>query len=118
MNSAGDKSRHINMRFFFMKDILKREGINLLHCPTERMIADFYTEPLQGSLFKLMRNIIIGLTPFPNEERVGLRENVSEVASVKCGSTLSTATHNIDKGTDHSRSTPKIISYANAVRTG
>ena len=118
MKSAGDKSRHINIRFFFIKDVLDREGIELLHCPTERTIADFYTTPLHGSLFKLVRNIIMGLTPFPDEERVGSKENVSKVASVKCGSTLSTATSNINTGTDHSRCTPKIVSYADVVRTG
>ena len=65
-----------------------------------------------------MNNIKMGLTPFPDKERVGSRENVSKVASVKCGSTLSTATSNINTGTDHSICTPKIVSYADAVRTG
>jgi hypothetical protein len=40
--SCGDKSRHINIRYFFIKDILKNENIALEHCPTERMIADFF----------------------------------------------------------------------------
>ena len=44
--SSGKKSRHINIRFFFIKDILKREGIEVEHCPTERMVADFFTKPL------------------------------------------------------------------------
>ena len=82
------------------------------------MVADFYTKPLQGSLFKLMRNIMMGLTPFPDEERVRSRENVSKVASVKYGSTLSTVTSSINTGTDHNRCTLKIVSYADAVRTG
>ena len=72
MKSAGDKSRHIYIRFFFMKDIMKRENIEVKHCPTERMIADYYTKPLQGSLFKKMRDILMGLAPFPDEERVGV----------------------------------------------
>ena len=46
--SCGDKSRHIDIRYFFIKDVLKRENINLQHCSTKRMIADFYTKPLQG----------------------------------------------------------------------
>ena len=72
MKSAGDKSRHIHIRFFFIKDIMKRENIEVKHCPTERMIADYYTKPLQGSLFKKMRDILMGLAPFPDEERVGV----------------------------------------------
>ena len=75
--SCGEKSRHIDIRYFFIKDIIKREGIEIIHCPTERMIADYYTKPLQGSLFRKMRDILMGLTPFPDEERVGLSEKVS-----------------------------------------
>ena len=76
--SAGNKSRHINIRYFFIKDVLQREGIELKHCPTERMIADFYTKPLQGSLFRKLRDILMGLTPFPDEERVEKYDKVSK----------------------------------------
>ena len=41
------------------------------------MIADYYTKPLQGSLFRKMRDILMGITPFPDEERFGLNKNVS-----------------------------------------
>ena len=68
--SCGDKSRHIDIRYFFIKDVLRRENIDLQHCPTERMIADFYTKPLQGSLLKKMRNFIMGLGNEFCEERV------------------------------------------------
>ena len=71
--SCGDKSRHFYIRYFFIKDILKNEGIELKHCSTERMIADYFTKPLQGKLFKKIRDIIMGLAPFPMEERVEKR---------------------------------------------
>ena len=75
--SCGEKSRHINIRYFFIKDVLKREGIELIHCPTERMIAGYYTKPLQGSLFRKMRDILMSLASFPEEERVGVHNKVS-----------------------------------------
>ena len=34
------------------------------------MIADYLTKPLQGGLFKRMRDTIMGLIPFPTEEHV------------------------------------------------
>ena len=71
LKSCGDKSRHINIRYFFIKDILDRENISVKHCRSEEMIADFLTKPLQGSLFKRMRSIIMGHDPFTTEERVG-----------------------------------------------
>ena len=43
----------------------------MTHCPTERMIADYFTKPLLGSLFTFLRNIIMGITPYPTKERVG-----------------------------------------------
>ena len=59
----------------FIKDILKRENIELIHFPTERMVADYYTKPLQGALFRKFRDILMGLAPFPDEERVRYDEN-------------------------------------------
>ena len=76
--SAGGKSRHINIIYFFIKDVLKRESKDLMHCPAERMIADYYTKPLQGSLSRKLRDTMMVLAPFPDEERVRFNENVSE----------------------------------------
>ena len=38
----------------------KLENITLQYCLTGRMIADFFTKPLQGSLFHKFRDIIVG----------------------------------------------------------
>ena len=38
------------------------------------MIVYYFTKPLQGSLFRKMRDIIMGLASFPMEERVGDKE--------------------------------------------
>ena len=84
--SAGDKSRHISIRYFFITDVLKRENIELRHYRTERMIADYYTKPLQGSLFRKMRDILMGLIPFPDKERVEYSKIVSKVTSEKINS--------------------------------
>ena len=120
--SARDKSRHINIRYFFITDVLKRETIELLHCPTERMIADYFTKPLQGALFKKMRDIIMGLSAFPDEERVIL----GEIVRVKSNQNLKKSTVEDDSTRDVSFrktiSTKNIngtsgtpVSYADAV---
>ena len=69
--SCGEKSRHIDIRYFCIKDVLRRENMNLQYCPTEEMIADFYIKPLQGSLFRKMRDFIMGHSDSLNEERAG-----------------------------------------------
>jgi len=58
--SAGQKSRHINIRHFWIKDRLKSEKINIRHCPTEQMLSDFLTKPLQGNLFRRFRDVLLG----------------------------------------------------------
>ena len=68
--SRGDRSRHINIHFFFVKDVLKKENIELQHCPTKRMIADYFTKPLQGEVFKQMRDQIMGYSKISIEERI------------------------------------------------
>lgn len=79
LRSYGDKSRHINIRYFFIKDVLEREKIDLRHCGTEYMITDFLTKPLQGSLFRKMRDVIMGHVSFPTEERVGNCRKMSKI---------------------------------------
>ena len=78
--SAGPKSRHIAIRYFWMKDRIISEHINVRHCPTLQMVADFFTKPLQGTLFKTFRSAIMGhvrmdtldaSTAALSEERVG-----------------------------------------------
>ena len=99
--SCGDKSRHFHIRYFFIKDVLERENITLLHCPTEDMVADFFTKPLQGSLLKKIRELIMGHSRFPAEERV---EN-----SIK---TDTRATENLD-----TYKVRKNVTFADVVRT-
>ena len=58
--SCGQKSRHIDVRYFFIKDRIKSGDIDLQYCPTEVMLADFFTKPLQGKQFKLLRSAVMG----------------------------------------------------------
>ena len=41
IRSAGTKSRHIDIRFFWVSDRLKQEKMSLEYCPTERMLGNF-----------------------------------------------------------------------------
>ena len=82
IKSSGEKTRHIIIRYFFIKDVIKREAIDLKYCPTEAMVADFFTKPLQGKLFKSLRDVIMGLSPLPPtltlEERVENHGSINE----------------------------------------
>ena len=73
-------SQHIKIKYFFITEKIKEQEMKVLYCPTEEMLADFYTKPLQGRLFRIMREIIMGMRPISDlkllnnvqiKERVG-----------------------------------------------
>ena len=59
--SVGKRSRHINARFFWMVDRIEQGELELQHCPTEQMLSDFYTKPLQGGKFIEFRDAILNI---------------------------------------------------------
>jgi hypothetical protein len=58
--SCGPNSRHIDIRYFWIKNRLELDGFNVVYCSTERMLADFSTKPLQGALFRKLRAVVMG----------------------------------------------------------
>ena len=61
--SSGKRTRHINIRYFFITDRIKAREVTIEYCPTKSMVADFFTKPLQGSLFRKFRDQILGVAP-------------------------------------------------------
>jgi hypothetical protein len=45
---------------FFITNHSKRSDITIIHCPTSHMLVDFFTKPLQGSLFRKFRAVLLG----------------------------------------------------------
>ena len=58
--SNSDRTKHIALRHFFVKQYLDDGTFNILHCPTEDMIADILTKPLQGPQFFKQRALVLG----------------------------------------------------------
>ena len=61
--SSGKRTRHINIRYFFVQDRVAAGEVSVKYCPTGEMIADFFTKPLQGTLFKKFRDQIMNNNP-------------------------------------------------------
>jgi hypothetical protein len=57
----GKRTRHIAIRHFFVKDRIDMSEVKLVNVKTEDMVADYFTKPLQGALFKKLRDIIMGI---------------------------------------------------------
>ena len=58
--SCTSNSRHVAIKYFWCTDRIKNGNITVKHCPTEKMIADYMSKPLQGKLFHTFRNVIMG----------------------------------------------------------
>ena len=64
------------MRYFFVTDRLASKAVSIEYCPTQQMLADFVTEPLQGSLFQTFRDDAIMNTNPPREPSQHYRRSV------------------------------------------
>ena len=60
--SNSDRTKHIGIRYFFVKQYIENGTMKIQHCPTLQMIADILTKPLQGELFKRLRDLLLGYT--------------------------------------------------------
>jgi len=54
--SSSKRTRHINIRYFFVCDRIHNKELSVVYCPTLQMLADHFTKPLQGSQFQILRN--------------------------------------------------------------
>ena len=59
IGSSSKRTRHINIRFFFVADRIKAGELQVEFCGTDSMIADYFTKPLQGKKFLELRKIIM-----------------------------------------------------------
>ena len=77
--SSSKRTRHINIRYFFVCDRVNMKEISLQWCPTKEMIADFWTKPLQGSHFRKLRDYIMGRVRCvkPKGDAVSIKTKVS-----------------------------------------
>jgi len=53
--NTSNRTKHINMKYFYVHELLKHGKVNLLHCASKDMIADLLTKPLSGSKYTHLR---------------------------------------------------------------
>jgi hypothetical protein len=78
--SSGKRTRHFDIKCFYVTDLIDRKELQIEHCSTETMIADCMTKPLTGGKFKLFRDRIMNLSDKPH--RIEQQECVGRTVSV------------------------------------
>jgi hypothetical protein len=62
---GADKSKHIEIKYHYIRDMVQRNAVHMQYLPTHEQIADIFTKPLARTKFEYFR------------ERLGLVENAS-----------------------------------------
>jgi hypothetical protein len=52
------RSKHIDVKYHFLRDLAKDEVINLIFCRSEDQVADIFTKPLKTPLFHKLRELL------------------------------------------------------------
>ena len=87
-NSCTGNLRHINVRYFWIKDKVDQKEVRVEYTPTHLMLADYFTKPLMGTLFMKLHEYIMGWKPIDDliqsvepiriKEDVGIYEKYKE----------------------------------------
>ena len=77
--SSGKRTRHFDIKLFYVTDLISRDEVNIKYCPTGKMIADYVSKPTTGSKFREFRDWIMNLSgkshQIGQQECVGVHKN-------------------------------------------
>ena len=52
------RSKHIDVRFHFLRDLTREGVVELKHCGTQEQVADIMTKPLKLDVFLKLRELL------------------------------------------------------------
>ena len=87
--SSSKRTRHLNIRYFYITDQIDQGWVSVRHCPTDAMVGDFFTKPLNGLKFRQLRALVLNCpTDVPPEQRLSpTAEASATVATGVCWGT-------------------------------
>ncbi|GKV17840.1 hypothetical protein SLEP1_g28296 [Rubroshorea leprosula] len=61
------RSKHINIRFHYLQDLIDKRVIELKYCKSENQVADILTKPLKYEAFVKLKSMM-GISALPNQD--------------------------------------------------
>jgi hypothetical protein len=59
--SSSKHTKHIKVKYFFVKDKVDQEEVTIEHCSTAQMWTDINTKPKQGRVYRGFRGYVMGI---------------------------------------------------------
>ena len=59
------RSKHIDIRYHYIRDIVKKNEIELQFCKSEEQVTDIFTKPLKVELFENFKSML-GIASYSN----------------------------------------------------
>ena len=89
--SSSSRTHALNIRYFFVTDQVEKGNLTIEYCPTDEMLGDFMTKPLQGSKFSFFKSRLMGndeWVPVTRKKRTG-RSVLEKIRSARTPGTSS-----------------------------
>ena len=66
--ACSERSRHINIRYFWIKEQVDKGQVQVQYTPTEVMLANLFTKAVQGRQFRAETAMVTGVNLEPDDE--------------------------------------------------
>ena len=57
--SSGKRTRHFDIKLFYITDLISRDEVMVKYCPTDDMLGDYMSKPVVGAKFEKFREKIM-----------------------------------------------------------
>ena len=58
---SGKRTRHFEIQLFHVIDLINRKEVTIKHCPTGKMLGDYFSKLLVVKLFHMMRSDLMNI---------------------------------------------------------
>ncbi len=58
-SSSFKRTKHLLLRYNYLRELIEKNEIQIVYKPTEELISDYLTKPLQGIAFKKLKDVIM-----------------------------------------------------------
>eukprot|EP00957_Ditylum_brightwellii_P007633 577250-Ditylum_brightwellii.AAC.1 len=58
---SGKRTRHFDIKYFYVTDLISHKEVEIVYCPTEGMLANFMSKLTTGPVFKKFRQSIMNI---------------------------------------------------------